>query len=307
MRVIHTAADLNQWRSDLPPGESVGFVPTMGALHAGHAQLLRHSRRENQHSVLSIFVNPTQFGPNEDLAKYPRTLESDLIIAREMGVDLVFAPLPAEIYPSGYSTFVDENSLSLPLCGRFRPGHFRGVATVVLKLLNLIGPTRAYFGLKDAQQFLVIRKMLQDLNVRIELVGVPTIRESDGLAMSSRNVYLTPGQRALAPTIHRALITLQTLLKSSPVTSEGFSHAIAQEQKHLSDTGFRVQYLEALTLPDLTPVTMQHTPGATPLLIAIAAYLGTTRLIDNLFWLPPPAPLQSHPGSAPTVRLIANS
>jgi pantoate--beta-alanine ligase len=186
-------------------GRSIGFVPTMGALHQGHASLLRRSRAENELTVLSIYVNPTQFGPAEDFSKYPRPLDADLAIAEQEGVAIVFLPEDSTIYPPGFSTYVNEETVSKPLCGAVRAGHFRGVATVVVRLFNLVEPSRAYFGLKDLQQCLVLKRVVRDLNLPVQLVLCPTVRESDGLALSSRNRYLSPEERAVAPLIYEAL------------------------------------------------------------------------------------------------------
>jgi pantoate--beta-alanine ligase len=247
----------------------------MGALHAGHAELLHRMRARmggaGDRVVLSIFVNPTQFGPNEDLAKYPRTLEADLEIARASGVDAVFFPTPEQMYPAGYSTYVDVEGLTAPLCGAFRPGHFRGVTTVVLKLFNLVKPHVAYFGLKDAQQFFVLHKMARDLDLDVSVEGIPTVREPDGLALSSRNRYLTASERERAPLIRAEL---------NKIVSGASS--IDASRARLEGAGFKVQYLEQRALPDLGPVS---DPGA-PALVALAAYLGTTRLIDNIIVRP---------------------
>jgi pantoate--beta-alanine ligase len=256
--VLKTRADLINWRLNIAPKKRVGFVPTMGALHLGHATLLRQARLENDFVVLSIFVNPTQFGVNEDLDRYPRALAEDLRIAESEKVDVVFAPDVSEMYPTGHSTFVEETEFSKGLCGDFRPGHFRGVATVVLKLFNLVRPGRSYFGLKDAQQFLVISKMVLDLNLDIKMIGVPTVREADGLAMSSRNRGLSKEDREKAPEIYRSLLRV----------TQG-SSSIAQEIDVLSKLDFKVQYYER------RPFESGH-------LVAIAAYLGSTRLIDNI-------------------------
>ncbi|MBC7287344.1 MAG: pantoate--beta-alanine ligase, partial [Armatimonadetes bacterium] len=171
-------------------GESIGFVPTMGALHDGHLALIRRCRAENDFVVVSIYVNPTQFGPGEDLDKYPRQLQQDCEKAEQAGVDLVFAPRDTQMYPEGYCTWVVVEKLTEPLCGRFRPGHFRGVTTVVAKLFNIVEPDRAYFGEKDYQQLVVVKRMVADLNIPVRIISVPTVREADGLAMSSRNAYL---------------------------------------------------------------------------------------------------------------------
>lgn len=283
------------------PSAQVGFVPTMGALHAGHADLLRRMRARmsapGDRLVLSIFVNPTQFGPGEDLSKYPRTLESDLALARQCGVDAVYFPSPADMYPKGYSTYVEETALTGSLCGAHRPGHFRGVTTVVLKLFNLVRPDVAYFGLKDAQQFFVLHKMARDLDLDVSIEGIPTVREPDGLALSSRNVYLSPDERERAPAIYREL------KRVAGATSRSISFALSQARERLSAQGFRVQYLEARALPGFEPAGVMaaetlsaETPTpeaptadgarAQPILIAVAAHLGPTRLIDNVILHP---------------------
>lgn len=273
--VISTVAQFQALRATLQG--SVGFVPTMGALHAGHAALLKQSRAENVHSVLSIFVNPTQFGPKEDLSKYPRTFERDLEIAASEGVGFVFAPTNEEIYPDGYSTFVEENTVSAPLCGPFRPGHFRGVTTVVLKLFNTVQPAHAYFGMKDAQQFFVLQKMCRDLNLSVQLTGVPTVREGDGLALSSRNVYLSAEQREKAPLLYKTLCaTRDAILQNSSTTSH--IEILAKSKQALESADFQVQYLDHLSVPTLQAITQPNQPA----IIAVAAYLGTTRLIDNV-------------------------
>jgi pantoate--beta-alanine ligase len=281
-KVLHTTAEMRAWRNGVSH-VSVGFVPTMGALHAGHADLLRRMRRECDQLVLSIFVNPAQFGPQEDLTKYPRTLESDMEAARECGVDAVFFPTPEQMYPPGYSTYVEEQALTPRLCGEFRPGHFRGVTTVVLKLFNLVRPHAAYFGLKDAQQFFVLHKRARDLDLGVSVEGVPTVREADGLALSSRNVYLSGQERAIAPAIYETLQGAARHIESgAPVPA-----TLAESRARLELQGFKVQYLECLSLPDFQ--TPQPGPGpgpGKPLLIATAAYLGATRLIDNIILWP---------------------
>ena len=264
LTVLKNTTELRRWRKSLDAKAKVGFVPTMGALHAGHAELLKQARQNNDIVLLSIFVNPTQFGPNEDLAKYPRTLESDLNLASNQKVDAVFFPSESEMYPKGYSTFVTEEELSKPLCGQFRPAHFRGVTTVVLKLFNLVQPHHAYFGLKDAQQFIVLRKMVADLNLDLEMVGVSTVREADGLAMSSRNRYLTAVEREKAPLLFKLLKETQIQIADQASVVPVLE---AAKQK-LSDRGFTVQYFEYLENERL---------------LAAAVFLGKTRLIDNLF------------------------
>jgi pantoate--beta-alanine ligase len=283
MKVFHDIESYQKWRTAIAQGERVGFVPTMGALHEGHARLLEVSKSENTHTVLSIFVNPTQFGPNEDLSKYPRTLESDLKIAETRGVSAVFVPNEQMLYPEGYSTYVMEEKLSQPLCGVFRPGHFRGVTTIVLKLFNITQPHHAYFGLKDAQQFFVIQKMVKDLNLSIQLTGVPTVRESTGLALSSRNVYLTEAERQkIAPRFYEVLSETKTNLASRTPISTVISDAKAKLKKF----GFEVQYFELRSLPHLENLSLDPKPlePGQSAVLAGALFLGQVRLIDNLIF-----------------------
>ncbi len=253
---------------------SIGFFPTMGALHEGHAASLKLLRKHCDSLVLSIFVNPTQFGPREDFQKYPRTLERDLEIAKQAGVDAVFVPEAVAIYPDGYSTNVEESRLSQPLCGKFREGHFKGVTTVVLKLLNIVQPTLLGLGLKDAQQFFVVSKMIQDLNLDVRCVGLPLRREVDGLALSSRNAYLSAEDRKFAPRMYLELKHAKEALE------KGVNWKLIQEesQKNLARAGFEVQYFECVGVPELGNVANFKEP----LMIAAAAKLGVTRLIDNL-------------------------
>ena len=254
----------------------IGFVPTMGALHSGHVRLLQRARVDNDFVVTSIFVNPLQFERQSDLDKYPRTFPDDLRICAANGVDLVFAPSTGEMYPSESLTFVEVPSLAEHLCGKFRPGHFRGVATVVLKLFQIVQPDHAYFGRKDAQQLAIIRRMVQDLNVPVTIVPVETVREADGLALSSRNQLLTAQQRQIAPVLHQALSKAFDLLSAGErqvETIRGEAQLLFQGHPAL-----RVEYFE-ITDPDrLIPV--EEVTG--PVLIAGAIWLGNTRLIDNL-------------------------
>lgn len=273
MKVISKIAELRETISASP--HPVGFVPTMGALHAGHARLLETARAQNETVVASIFVNPLQFDRPDDLAKYPRTLDADLEICRSEGADVVFAPTPADLYPAPQLTFVDVPALSENLCGAFRSGHFRGVCTVVLKLFNVVSPTRAYFGEKDAQQLAVIRRMTQDLNLPITIVPVPTVREYDGLALSSRNRHLTSAERAEAPRLHQAL--------QAVVTAIGNGEPSPLRLRQLADEtlqGIRIEYFELVDPDTLVPV--ESIKGDT--LIAAAIWLGATRLIDNITW-----------------------
>jgi pantoate--beta-alanine ligase len=257
-------------------GKRIGFVPTMGALHEGHLSLVRAARARCDVVVVSIFVNPTQFGPNEDFGKYPRTLERDRQLLEGERVDVLFTPTVEEMYPQGAVTWVTVEGLSEKLCGRSRPGHFRGVTTVVAKLFHIVGPDYAFFGQKDAAQATIIRRMVRDLDFPVEVNVCPIVRERDGLAMSSRNAYLDPGQRKSATVLHRALMRIQTLADkgergAARLISEGKS-VIAEEP------GVRLDYLEVVDPETLDPV-QDISRGA---LVAVAAFLGPTRLIDNV-------------------------
>lgn len=263
----------------------------MGALHAGHARLLETARRENQFVAASIFVNPLQFDRQDDLDNYPRTWDADLALCRTHGVDLVFAPTPASLYPRPQLTFVDSPSLGEHLCGTHRPGHFRGVATVVMKLLNLVQPHRAYFGRKDAQQLAIIRRMVLDLDLPVEIVPVPTVREPDGLALSSRNLRLTPRHRALAPGLYRALCEAVKTLdagETSVETARGRAEALLPR-----DPAARLEYFEFADPDTLQPV--DRISG--PVLIAAAFWLGAVRLIDNVSWPQTEAETATSPAS----------
>lgn len=274
MQVVTTLSDLRAARAALPG--PVGFVPTMGYLHAGHLSLVRAARAECAGVVASIFVNPTQFGPTEDLDKYPRDLERDLTLLEAAGVDLVWTPTREEMYPPNFQTWVNVDSITARLEGEIRPGHFRGVTTVVAKLFNAVQPQFAYFGQKDAQQALVIRRMVQDLNFPIQIVICPIIREADGLAMSSRNVYLNPAERQAATVLSRALnASREAYLAGERDANQLRRIALAV---FASEPLARVQYVslsDAETLQELEQV--QGTA-----LLSTAAYLGKTRLIDNL-------------------------
>ncbi len=256
-------------------GRLVGFVPTMGALHAGHAALVRAAADRCGFVVASVFVNPTQFGPLEDFAKYPRTLEADCRVVEEAGGHLVFAPSAAEMYPPGRLTHVDVDKLTDTLCGPRRPGHFRGVATVVLKLLNIVQPDVAVFGAKDAQQCRLIRRMVRDLDVPVRIDIEPTVREPDGLALSSRNRYLTPVERAVAPGIYRALLNLRDRAAVEKDVGALQSGLRAELE---AIPGARVDYADIVDDDDLQPLARLDRPA----LAAVAVFLGTTRLIDNL-------------------------
>jgi pantoate--beta-alanine ligase len=248
----------------------------MGALHAGHEKLIQTARAECDNLVVSIFVNPLQFGPNEDYARYPRTLPQDFEICERNRVDVVFAPTLEDMYPSPQLTFTEVTHVSEHLCGKFRPGHFRGVATVVLKLLNIVQPDRAYFGEKDLQQLAVIRRMVADLNIPVTIVGVPTVREPDGLALSSRNKYLSADERKAAPALYRALQDAAARMASG----ERDVKKIRDEAVQLLSVSplIRVEYFEIVDADELQPIDTI----AGPVRIAGAVWLGTTRLIDNI-------------------------
>jgi pantoate--beta-alanine ligase len=257
-------------------GRSIGFVPTMGALHEGHLSLIRAACTDNDLVVISIFVNPTQFNAGDDLKKYPRDLPRDLELAAGAGADIAFAPADSEMYPPGFYTWVDVEGLTTGLCGAARPGHFRGVCTVVTKLFNIVRPHRAYFGEKDAQQLAVIRRMARDLDMRLSVVACPTVREPDGVAMSSRNVRLTSEQRAQAPVIHRALTAARTAIENGERDAQ---HLKAGIRAALADADLaRIDYVDIVDAADLTPVT----GVAGDCLIAVAVFFGTVRLIDNV-------------------------
>jgi len=257
-------------------GEELGFVPTMGALHAGHDALVERARRENQRVVVSIFVNPRQFGPAEDLSRYPRPFDADRARLEALGVDAIFHPPVEQIYPPAFKTTVEPGPLAKVLEGEIRPGHFAGVLTVVLKLFNLTQPKRAYFGQKDFQQVVLVRQLVRDFGLPIRIVTVPTIREPDGLAMSSRNAYLDPEQRRLAATIHRALLTAVDRFQageSDPSALEGAAHAVLQTVPEMA-----VQYLSVVEETTLRPPAHVQRGNV----LAVAVKLGSTRLIDNV-------------------------
>jgi pantoate--beta-alanine ligase len=272
--VIRSPAEMAAWsRAIAARGERIAFVPTMGALHEGHATLLREGRGRGNQLVLSVFVNPTQFGPTEDLARYPRTLDADLALAASVGVDVAYVPDGASVYPPGFQTYVDVRELTRGLCGPFRPGHFAGVATVVAKLFNVVRPDVALFGEKDYQQLAVIRRMVVDLDMRIEIVGVPTVREPDGLALSSRNAYLTPAERTRARSLSRALLNA----RNQSATGVHDGQALIAQARALLDVD-RLDYLELVDAETLAPVSQIDRTAV----MAVAAFIGRTRLIDNV-------------------------
>jgi pantoate--beta-alanine ligase len=280
MQVFRTIAELSRWRAGVTP--FVGFVPTMGYLHEGHLSLARQARARNDSVVVSIFVNPTQFGPHEDFQHYPRDLERDLGLLEAEKVDAVFSPEVDEMYPTGASTVVDVEALSAILEGASRPGHFRGVATVVCKLFHLVRPDRAYFGEKDHQQLQVIQRLVHDLRMPVEVVGCPTIREPDGLAMSSRNVYLNPAERQAAVVLSQALSRAVQLFKDGVWDGASLQ---AEVQSILDKEPLtRIDYVAVVHPRTLQPVVSLATAGA---VVCVAVWIGHTRLIDNVRILAP--------------------
>ncbi len=276
MKIAETIAELRSCRREW--SGTLGFVPTMGALHAGHASLLAAARAGNDHVAASIFVNPTQFGPNEDFAKYPRTWETDCALLEQAGVDLLFAPTPEEMYPRGFATAIDVGPVATRLDGVSRPGHFAGVATVVAKLFGIAEPDRAYFGQKDAAQIAVLRQLVRDLSMPVELVVCPTVREADGLALSSRNRYLSAAERAEALALSQALRAAERLFEDGERRAEPL---LAAAHAVLSETpGVRLDYLALVdphTLEDIEVIAPTYSA-----LLAVASWVGTTRLIDNV-------------------------
>lgn len=258
-------------------GRSVGFVPTMGYLHEGHISLMKKARKENDFLAVSIFVNPTQFGPTEDLDSYPRDLERDLKLCEEAGVDVVFAPEPSEMYPQDYSTYVTvEGGVTAGLCGKSRPIHFRGVATVVTKLFNIVRPERAYFGQKDAQQVAVIKKMVRDMNQDVQVIACPIVREADGLALSSRNTYLSPSERQDALTLSSSLFGAVGLISAGEKSADAVRRYI--ESRFSGIESASIDYIEIVDPDTMEPLSLISDRA----LIAIAVKIGKTRLIDNI-------------------------
>jgi pantoate--beta-alanine ligase len=275
VKIIRTVADAAKFRRESHSHPLV-LVLTMGALHAGHLSLIRKARKlagEEGRVVVSIFVNPTQFGPGEDFSRYPRTFPEDCRLCKEAGVDAIFHPEPDAMYPAGFSTYVDEERMSRGLCGKSRPGHFRGVCTVVLKLFNIIAPEAAVFGEKDYQQAAIIGRMARDLNVPVRIVTAPTVREADGLALSSRNVYLSAEERAQAPVIRRALLRARDAKFARPADLDRLV------RKEIGTAPLaKIDYVEVLDAKTLE----NPGPAARELVIACAVWFGKTRLIDNV-------------------------
>jgi pantoate--beta-alanine ligase len=276
MQIVRSVAELRRqvaaWRT---AGERVGLVPTMGALHAGHAALVAAARAQCPRTIASIFVNPKQFGPREDFSSYPRPEADDLAQLTQAGADLAFIPAVVEMYPEGFATTISVAGPSEGLCGAHRPGHFDGVATVVAKLLTQAAPDAAFFGEKDYQQLMVVRRMVRDLDLPVDIVGVPTVREPDGLALSSRNVYLSPEERRIAPNLYRTMQQAATEITGGAAPGPVLQRAIAQ----LNSLGLSVEYLELRDAATLAPLA--RTPAAPARLLA-AVHLGRTRLIDNV-------------------------
>jgi len=274
LRAVTSIAEMRDWRTQARG--SVALVPTMGALHAGHGRLIDCAREHGAPVVVSIFVNPIQFNQDEDYRRYPQTIENDLTFCEARGVDVVFQPPVEEMYPQPQLTFVEVGRVTDHMEGHFRPGHFRGVATVVLKLFQIVQPERAYFGEKDAQQLAVVRRMVKDLNVPVEIVGVPTVREPDGLALSSRNQHLTAAEREIAPRLYQALRAAEQCIAAGETCAKAVKRAaldlLAAEPR------IRVEYLEIADEDEMQPV--ERITG--PVRVAAAVWLGRTRLIDNV-------------------------
>ena len=277
MKIIATCAEMSRlcWAADRP----LGLVPTMGALHEGHLSLVRQARADSQTMAASIFVNPTQFGPHEDFARYPRSLERDLELLDAEGTDLVFAPPPHEVYPDDFDTWVEPGSVAEGMEGAARPGHFRGVATVVAKLFTITRPDRAYFGQKDGQQVAVIRKMNADLNLGVDVVTMPTVREPDGLALSSRNAYLSADERETSPAVYRALCAAEDVWRRGERDAGRIRRAANNilSRETLIDA---VDYISVVDAENMRPLAT--VPDSRAVMIAIAVRLGSVRLIDNL-------------------------
>jgi len=275
LTVAHTIFELQKTLTELAqPKKRVGFVPTMGALHEGHLELVRRAKASTDRVVVSIFVNPTQFGANEDFSQYPRTLEADLALLRAEGVDVVYAPSAEDMYPAGFSTSISVGELGKILCGRFRPGHFDGVATVVAKLLLRVLPHCAFFGEKDYQQLCVIRQLVYDLDMPIEIIGVPTVREADGLAMSSRNRYLSEQERLLASSLYAQLKETANQIAGGAYVEAALMIAGTK----LTAMGLAVDYIELCSSDVLDKLTQLEKPAR----LLAAVRLGKTRLIDNI-------------------------
>ena len=279
MKIVRTCAEMAALCRDVQ--RPLGLVPTMGALHDGHLSLTRRARADSATMAVSIFVNPTQFGAGEDFNSYPRSFERDLELLAEQGTDLVFAPPPEEVYPDGFDTWIEPGSVAEGQEGEARPGHFKGVATVVAKLFNVVRPDRAYFGQKDGQQVAVIRRMAQDLNLGVEVVTMPTIRETDGLALSSRNAYLTADQRRAAPVVYQALCAAQELWRGGEQDA-GRLRSAAMAALQAEPMLESVDYVSVVDADSMAPVERADTSGGRRVMVAVAARVGAVRLIDNV-------------------------
>lgn len=278
MKILRTPAEMRRWSLEQrAAGKSIGLVPTMGALHAGHKALVEASAARDDVTVASIFVNPAQFAPHEDFDKYPRAFEGDCRLIESAGGQAVYAPDTATMYPEGYATYVEVKGLQDGLCGKTRPHFFRGVATVVTKLFNAVLPDRAYFGLKDGQQSVIIQRMVKDLDFGLEIVTIPTVRETDGLAMSSRNAYLSAEERERGLSLSRALFHGKALMEQG----ERDGKTIVDEVRAMLDQ-VKVDYVDLVDGVDLKPV--ERVKG--PVMLAVAAFVGNTRLIDNVRFEP---------------------
>ena len=277
MRIIKSIKEMSCAARKIKQNDkTVGFVPTMGALHEGHLSLMRKARRENDCVVVSIFVNPSQFGPKEDFKKYPRDIKRDVKLCKQAGVDIIFLPAADEIYPKDYRTYVEVGGLGNCLCGKFRPGHFRGVATIVIKLLNIVCPDTAYFGQKDAQQCAVIKRMAVDLNFPVKIKILSTVREKDGLAMSSRNAYLSASERKDAAVLYQALRSAKKSIRRGKVNSLALTQGIRKLISRKKSA--RIQYISIVDTDSLKPLHKINRKA----LIALAVFIGKTRLIDNI-------------------------
>ncbi len=274
--IKETREQVKAWKKQ---GLSVGFVPTMGYLHEGHKSLMEAAKRDNDKVVVSIFVNPIQFGPNEDFASYPRDLEKDAALCEDVGADWIFHPEAEEMYDADFSTYVDMDGLTTELCGKSRPIHFRGVQTVVSKLFHIIPADKAYFGQKDAQQLAVIKKMVRDLSMDIEIIGCPIIREADGLAKSSRNTYLNAEERQAALVLSRSLAEGKKLAEAGEKQASKIKQAVLDVLA--GEKLAKVDYVEIVDFADITPIENIENAKQGEILCAIAVYIGKTRLIDN--------------------------
>ena len=277
MKIIEDINEMHHYAMQLRhEGKAIGFVPTMGALHEGHLSLMRQAREASEHLVVSIFVNPAQFGPKEDYKEYPRDPRGDTEMTRTADVDTLFTPSPSAIYPEEYRTYVDVEVLSGVMCGRTRPGHFRGVATIVLKLFNIVRPHKAFFGQKDYQQTVIIRRMTKDLHLGVDVIALPTVREADGLAMSSRNQYLSPEERRSAEILYRSLQEAHSRFDKGEHSAEKLREVIIEVLK--GESSVQLEYA-AIVHPETLEEVREADSGT---VIALAAQIGRTRLIDNI-------------------------